>query len=573
MRADTPNADAAPPTGLTPRRPTEPRIPDGRAERDRLLDAVRAYVAGADCTPPLSLPELRTHSDVLLRQAGEDGAYRDFTAVLVSNEAWRETYAGVPYRRRLLLLPQCLRDPDHCPGEMDDVGLTCRRCGRCVLAGLLDEAESLGYAALVAEGSPVVISLIQTGQVQAILGVGCLDMLERVFPYMESGAVPGLAIPLLYDGCRATAVDVDWVLDALHTTSDDRARLLDLDALRAHVEKWFTPAALETVLGTPSDETRRIALDYLAAGGKRWRPFLTAALYQALQNDPCAPPPDPLRPAAVAAECFHKASLIHDDIEDGDGARDGRPTLHAAHGVPVALNAGDLLLGEGYRLIAEGPYDAETKSRLLAAAADSHCTLAVGQGAELCWARRPAALSVEDVLAIFRRKTAPAFEAALRFAAACAGADEALTGLLEPYSEALGTAYQIRDDLDDFFGPDAGDGARRLRPSLPLALARERATGSAAEWLDGLVSRGQIEPSERARLREVLARLEVEARMRAMLETHKAAALAAIRPLGNPTVKGLLRRVVAKIFRETPNLECCRDHQAGDARRRVARGR
>ena len=71
----------------------------------------------------------------------------------------------------------------------------------------------------------------------------------------------------------------------------------------------------------------------------------------------------------------------------------------------------------------------------------------------------------------------------------------------------------------------------------------------------------------------MLARLEVEARMRAMLETHKAAALAAIRPLGNPTVKGLLRRVVAKIFRETPNLECCRDHQAGDARRRVARGR
>ena len=52
-------------------------------------------------------------------------------------------------------------------------------------------------------------------------------------------------------------------------------------------------------------------------------------------------------------ECFHKASLIHDDIEDDDAQRYGEPTLHVEHGVPVALNVGDLLIGEGYRLLAE----------------------------------------------------------------------------------------------------------------------------------------------------------------------------------------------------------------------------
>ena len=62
--------------------------------------------------------------------------------------------------------------------------------------------------------------------------------------------------------------------------------------------------------------------------------------------------PDDLRKVAVAVECFHKASLIHDDIEDNDAQRYGETTLHEEHGVAVALNVGDLLIGEGYRLLA-----------------------------------------------------------------------------------------------------------------------------------------------------------------------------------------------------------------------------
>ena len=63
--------------------------------------------------------------------------------------------------------------------------------------------------------------------------------------------------------------------------------------------------------------------------------------------------PEDLRKVAVAVECFHKASLIHDDIEDNDALRYGEKTLHEEHGVAVALNVGDLLIGEGYRLLAE----------------------------------------------------------------------------------------------------------------------------------------------------------------------------------------------------------------------------
>ena len=67
----------------------------------------------------------------------------------------------------------------------------------------------------------------------------------------------------------------------------------------------------------------------------------------------------------MAVECFHKASLIHDDIEDGDDRRYGQPALHTEHGVPVALNVGDFLLGEGYRLIGEIEVDDATKVAML----------------------------------------------------------------------------------------------------------------------------------------------------------------------------------------------------------------
>src|SRR5439155_10727290 len=143
--------------------------------------------------------------------------------------------------------------------------------------------------------------------------------------------------------------------------------------------------------------------------------------YKAFAEDPAAPLPPELRRVATAVECFHKASLIHDDIEDGDDVRYGAAALHVEHGMPIALNAGDLLVGEGYRLLADCGAPAPVRATLLGIAADGHRQLCLGQGAELDWVRRPAPLSSASVLEIFRRKTAPAFEVALRLGAAFGG--------------------------------------------------------------------------------------------------------------------------------------------------------
>jgi len=530
-------------------RPPQDTIPQTREERDTIKRLCERYVETEKPVPPLSFEELRKHSEILIARDGLEGKFRDYVAVLLNSEVWREQLATVPFERRLLLLPKCLRVEDKCPAPFDEFGLLCKQCGLCSIQDLQVEAERLGYAVLVAEGSAIVMSIIQTGKIDAIVGVSCLSVLEKAFPYMESAAIPGVAIPLLQDDCVDTNIDLDWVWDVIHLSSEDQTRRLDLDALRREVESWFELSELNKVMGLPSGESEKIAREWLGKSGKRWRPFLAACAYKAMQDDPQKALPQDFRKIAIAVECFHKASLVHDDIEDNDALRYGEKTLHEEYGVPVALNVGDLLLGEGYRLIGECDVDAEARAAMLKIAAAGHRTLCLGQGAELCWVRNPQQLSSLQVLDIFRQKTAPAFEVALRLGAAYAGQhdDEDLSEILSKYSEALGIAYQIRDDIEDLAEEaDCGD-ISALRPTLPLALAGERTKGDNLALVQKFWRR---EPSngDSKHLRDLLGELQVADRCRGLLDAYKEQAVRCLADLENASLKGLLRRVISKIF-------------------------
>src|SRR3954469_9099482 len=259
-----------------PPRPPQANIPQTLGQREYLRDAVTRHVeARRDAlVPPLVVDELRNEAESLIALAGVDPVYRDYVGVLLSNEVWSEHLASVPYDRRLLLLPKCLRIEEKCPAPFDEFGLLCKSCGLCTIQDLQAEAERLGYAVLVAEGSAIVMAIIETGKIDAIVGVSCLSVLEKAFPFMESAAIPGIAIPLLQDDCKDTTIDLDWVWDVIHLTSDDKTYRLDLDTLRKDVESWFEPAELNKVMGLPSGESESISRAWLAKSGKRWRPFL-----------------------------------------------------------------------------------------------------------------------------------------------------------------------------------------------------------------------------------------------------------------------------------------------------------
>ena len=280
-------------------------------------------------------------------------------------------------------------------------------------------------------------------------------------------------------------------------------------------------------------------------GGKRWRPTLTAAVFETAGGAV-----ERIRPAALAVECFHKASLIHDDIEDGDDERNETPTLHVTQGVPIAINVGDLLLGEGYRLIATCGLPPERQARVLEIASRGHRDLAVGQGEELAWCRAPGPLRVDWVLDVFRLKTAPAFEVALRLGALCADEAEPGADALTHFSAALGIAYQIRDDIDDARGLSAERLWRSAcRPSLTTALAYDLADEHlqaevAASW------RAKTATAEiQRRFSALVADERVGAKAAVLFEHYRNEALRSLAPLRHAPLKALLQRVVQRILR------------------------
>ncbi len=469
--------------------------------------SVDDYAAANSLVPPLSIEELREHAEKI------DPAQLDLTMVLLNNAVWHETVASIPYQRRLLLLPQCLRAFGECPAELDEYGLLCESCGRCPIGELQTMAEDLGYVVLVAEGSTVVSKLITGGKIDAVVGVSCLSALEKSFPHMADGAIPGLAIPLSADGCVNTQVDLDAVRSAIALKSSKPWKnTLNTDQLRTIVDAWFAePLTVET-------QTEQLAMDWLLKEGKRWRPFLLACSYSAL-NSGTTDLPDEVRRLALAVECFHKASLIHDDIEDADDLRYGQPSLHCQVGIPVAINIGDFLIGEGYRWIST----VETRtSELFRIAAENHRTLCLGQGEELYSLFTGATLTASSAIEIARRKTAPAFGAALQLGAAAAGADRDLLATLQAFSESLGIAYQIRDDLEEYKTGEAAD----LRASIILALGND-ASSEATPPLEDLMV---VEKAEQ------------------LLAHYKKEAIRALNPLQNALLKSLLRRITTKML-------------------------
>ena len=297
---------------------------------------------------------MESHARRLLAGMRLPECYTGWTMVALASAFWYDQVAAVPHERRLLILPHCLRSASSCEATCDELGLLCKNCGSCGLAGLRGEAELRGYRVMIAEGSPLVMKLVLGGHVDAILGVACLDSLEQMLGKVLLSGIPCMAVPLVRDGCRETACDEDWVrrmINTPHQPTSIHTRTY-LHMMRCSAE-LLEPAELERLvprswggqsltdgngLGLngldPIACTEAIAYDFLASGGKHSRPFLTLAAYDALTGDRGTLPdgaahvadiPDAVRRVSLAIEVFHKASLIHDDVEDDDAFRYGRP--------------------------------------------------------------------------------------------------------------------------------------------------------------------------------------------------------------------------------------------------------
>src|SRR5438128_7637580 len=151
----------------------------------------------------------------MLKGMGLGWQYLCFAMVTISNEFWREQLQAIDFKRRLLLLPHCLKHAEGCPADYDEFGLDCRKCGACAIADFKVKAENLGYKVLVSEGTPIVLKIIISGHVDAIVGVACLNVLEKALDKILLAGVPCVAAPLLSSNCKSTSVDDDWVAELI----------------------------------------------------------------------------------------------------------------------------------------------------------------------------------------------------------------------------------------------------------------------------------------------------------------------------------------------------------------------
>ncbi len=515
-------------------------VPETRKQREELRIKCHEVAARLDKSRPLTKDEMEALARRTLAEVGLPEGYVGWMMVMLATAFWHEQVAAVPYNRRLFLLPHCLKHAEGCPADYDQFGLDCKTCGACSIADFRTRAEDLGYKVLVAEGSPIVLKIIVSGHVDAIVGVACLNVLEKAIDKILLAGIPCAAVPLLSDDCRNTSVDEEWVSEMIeipHQTPTSHTRSY-LPLLRT-AAGMFEPAELERLVprirGKKSPEgnaapnappraldpisgTESIAYDFLAQGGKHLRPFATLATYDALTGGNAtgaegaahvAAFSDAIRRTAMSIEVFHKASLVHDDIEDDDQYRYGAETLHRTHGIPTAINVGDYLIGMGYRLVSRdaaalGP---DACADILDKLAESHTRLSEGQGAELLW--RDASdkqLKPLDALKIYALKTSPAFEAALYSGARLAGAVDKLAEPIAAFSRHLGVAFQILNDLKDWHGDDdnklvaAGD-VLGGRPTVLWALALEGLDDRGRAELLGLVGAAERTADGVARVR------------------------------------------------------------------------
>jgi geranylgeranyl pyrophosphate synthase len=500
-------------------------VPETRELRDRIRAAARTAAAGLDRSTPLTKESTRAAAESLLRSLGLGEQYLGFAMVMLTNEFWKDQVAAIPFHRRLMLLPHCLKNAEGCPADYDEFGLDCKKCGACSVADFKVKAEELGYKVLVSEGTPIVLKIIVSGHVDAIVGVACLNVLEKAFDKVLLAGIPCVATPLLSSNCKNTSVDQDWVFDmvGLHTAAPETKTKTYVHLMRAANAIFdepelnrLAPRARHNQPATgPSDPLVRheaIAYDFLARGGKRSRPFITLAAYDALTggaatlSDTGWELPDPVKRAALAIETFHKASLVHDDIEDDDAFRYGQETLHRVHGIGTAINIGDYLIGLGYRLVSRDRkvIGADTAADILDKLADAHLKLSEGQGAELLWRdAADKALTPVDALKIYALKTSPAFEAALYAGVRLAGPAEPYEKMIADFARNVGVAFQILNDLKDWTGDEdnklvAGQDVLAARPTLLLALALEGLSATDRADLLRLIEQGQADgPSER----------------------------------------------------------------------------
>ena len=232
----------------------------------------------------------------------------------------------------------------------------------------------------------------------------------------------------------------------------------------------------------------QVARYIISAGGKRLRPALLLLVSGALGYQG----PQRFNLAAVV-EFIHTATLLHDDVVDDSTLRRGRATANEMFGNPASVLVGDFLYSRAFQMMLDA-----RDMRVMEILAEATNVIAEGEVLQLM-NMHDASLDEEGYLRVIRFKTAKLFEASTRLAAVLAGSPPAVEQACADYGQALGTAFQVIDDVLDYdgdaaeMGKNLGDDLREGKSTLPLIAAMERAAPSQRNLIRGAIEQGSVD--------------------------------------------------------------------------------
>lgn len=265
----------------------------------------------------------------------------------------------------------------------------------------------------------------------------------------------------------------------------------------------FSPASYRTLVAADMAEVdqvihRRLASQValvnqishyiVSAGGKRVRPMLLLLVAGALGNQSSQ-----RHELAAVVEFIHTATLLHDDVVDESDLRRGRKTANAMFGNAASVLVGDFLYSRAFQMMVS-----TNRLRVMDVLAEATNVIAEGEVLQLMNMHDPD-ISVDDYLRVIEYKTAKLFEAAARLGAVITDAPPEVEAACADYGRALGTAFQLIDDLLDYegstteLGKNIGDDLREGKPTLPLLVAMQRGTPEQAALIRHAIEHGEVE--------------------------------------------------------------------------------
>ncbi|MDQ6616931.1 MAG: polyprenyl synthetase family protein [Actinomycetota bacterium] len=330
-------------------------------------------------------------------------------------------------------------------------------------------------------------------------------------------SAPGPSLLHLDGRLRQFAAQVDQEINAV---------------LHAEVHDAWMRGAISYHFGWADTRFEQLPPEQWSPGGKKLRPTLALLCHHGAAGAGGASSSQPLAFAA-AVELVHNFSLIHDDIQDGDRLRRGRPTIWSICGAAQAINVGDTLHALAYLCLARLPgrdIDDHRSATVVAALARGVVDMTVGQRRDMAY-ETGCDVDVETYLEMIAGKTAALMACATYGGAVLAlgsGKSTAETvARFREFGHHLGLGFQIRDDILGVWGAESetgkptGSDLRRRKMSLPVIVAFQTAPPEVRDRLVAIFSQhGELTGDQENYIRRVLDDCHAQAIAQSLVETH-----------------------------------------------------